>query len=82
LNSATPVNRRGKLPRTVVIIGLVSLLNDFASEMVVPLIPLLLATVLAGGPLALGLIDVPMFTGGGASHTWWPVTCCPTWSGR
>ena len=45
------------LPRTVIIIGLVSLFNDFASEMVVPLIPLLLATTLAGGPVALGLIE-------------------------
>ena len=50
-----PTNK--KLPRTVVIVGLVSLFNDFASEMVVPLIPLLLATVLAAGPLALGLIE-------------------------
>jgi MFS family permease len=41
----------------VVVIGVVSLLNDFASEMVVPLIPLLLATVLAAGPVALGLIE-------------------------
>jgi MFS family permease len=41
----------------VVVIGFVSLLNDFASEMVVPLIPLLLATVLAAGPAALGLIE-------------------------
>ena len=48
---------RKTLPRTVVIVGLVSLLNDLASEMVVPLIPLLLATVLAAGPAALGLIE-------------------------
>jgi MFS family permease len=48
---------RKALPRTVVIVGLVSLLNDLASEMVVPLIPLLLATVLAAGPAALGLIE-------------------------
>jgi MFS family permease len=54
---ATPASGRSKLPRTVVIVGLVSLLNDFASEMVVPLIPLLLATVLAAGPVALGLIE-------------------------
>lgn len=46
-----------RLPRTVIVIGFVSLLNDFASEMVVPLIPLLLATVLAAGPVALGLIE-------------------------
>ena len=52
--SATPPKR---LPRTVVVIGFVSLLNDFASEMVVPLIPLLLVTVLAAGPVALGLIE-------------------------
>lgn len=45
------------LPRTVVVVGFVSLLNDFASEMVVPLIPLLLATVLAAGPVALGVIE-------------------------
>jgi len=52
-----PSNKPARLPRTVVVIGLVSLLNDFASEMVVPLIPLLLATVLAAGPVALGLIE-------------------------
>lgn len=45
------------LPRTVIVVSFVSLLNDFASEMVVPLIPLLLATVLAAGPLALGIIE-------------------------
>ena len=49
--------RPNRLPRTVVVVGVVSLLNDFASEMVVPLIPLLLATVLAAGPAALGLIE-------------------------
>jgi len=46
-----------RLPLTVVVIGLVSLLNDFASEMVTPLIPLLLATMLGAGPMALGLIE-------------------------
>ncbi len=45
------------LPRTVVILGCVSLLNDFASEMVAPLIPLLLVTVLGAGPAALGIIE-------------------------
>lgn len=46
-----------KLPRTVVLLGLVSFFNDFASDIVVPLIPILLATVLAAGPVALGLIE-------------------------
>jgi len=41
----------------VIVLGVVSLFNDLASEMVVPLIPLLLATVLAAGPAALGLIE-------------------------
>ena len=46
-----------KLPRTVVVLGLVSFFNDLASEIVVPLIPILLAGVLAAGPIALGLIE-------------------------
>lgn len=48
---------RGKLPRTVIILGLVSFFNDFASDIVIPLIPILLATVLAAGPVALGFIE-------------------------
>ncbi len=55
-SDATPA-LRGKLPRTVVVLGLVSFFNDFASEIVIPLIPILLATVLAAGPVALGLIE-------------------------
>ena len=41
----------------MIIIGLVSLLNDLASEMVTPLIPLLLVTLLGAGPMALGFIE-------------------------
>lgn len=54
--SPTRPNSR-KLPRTVIVLGLVSFFNDFASDIVVPLIPILLATVLAAGPVALGLIE-------------------------
>src|SRR5688500_3265579 len=46
-----------RLPRTVVALGLVSFFNDLASEIVVPLVPILLVTVLAAGPVALGLIE-------------------------
>jgi MFS family permease len=46
-----------KLPRTVIALGLVSLFNDMASEIVVPLIPILLASVLGAGPVALGLVE-------------------------
>ncbi|WP_374358376.1 MFS transporter, partial [Chitinimonas sp.] len=45
-----------QLPRSVVFIGLVSCFNDLASEMVTPLIPLLLAGT-ASGAVALGLIE-------------------------
>lgn len=37
---------RPRLPRTVVGLGLVSLLNDFSSEMIYPLLPLFFTTVL------------------------------------
>lgn len=46
-----------RLPRTVIALGFVSLFNDLASEIVVPLIPILLATVLSAGPLALGVVE-------------------------
>ncbi len=45
------------LPGTVWMLGLISLLNDAASELVYPLLPLYLATVLGAGPRALGLIE-------------------------
>lgn len=45
------------LPRTVWLIGLISLVNDSASEMLYPLVPLYLASVLMGGPRMLGLIE-------------------------
>jgi MFS family permease len=46
-----------RLPRTIIALGLVSLFNDLASEIVVPLIPILLTTVLGAGPVALGVIE-------------------------
>jgi len=45
------------LPRTVWLIGLISLVNDSASEMLYPLIPLYLASVLMSGPRVLGFIE-------------------------
>jgi MFS family permease len=48
--------RRG-LTRNVVILGFVSLLNDGASEMIYPLLPVFLTTVLGAGPAALGIIE-------------------------
>ena len=46
-----------RLPGTVWLLCLVSFFNDLASDMVIPLIPILLASVLAAGPVALGLIE-------------------------
>lgn len=48
---------RHKLPAAVIAIGLVSFLNDLASEMVTPFIPILIATVLGAGPVILGLVE-------------------------
>lgn len=45
------------LPSTVWLLGLVSLFNDTTSELVYPLVPLFLASVLMAGPKALGLIE-------------------------
>lgn len=45
------------LPRTVWLIGLISLVNDSASELLYPLIPLYLSSVLMAGPRALGIIE-------------------------
>lgn len=46
-----------ELPRTVWLIGLISLVNDSSSEMLYPLIPLHLSSVLMAGPRALGIIE-------------------------
>lgn len=45
------------LPRTVWLIGLISFVNDSASEMLYPLMPLYLASVLMTGPKVLGIIE-------------------------
>jgi MFS family permease len=45
------------VPPTVKGLGLVSLFNDFASEMVYPLLPAFVTRTLGGGPLLLGVLD-------------------------
>src|SRR5881296_2317432 len=45
------------LPRQAKLFGWVSLLNDFASEMIYPLLPAFVTGVLGGGPQALGALD-------------------------
>jgi len=46
-----------RLPQAVWLVGLISLVNDTASDMLYPLIPLYLASVLMAGPRALGIIE-------------------------
>jgi MFS family permease len=46
-----------RLPRTVVALGAVSLLTDLSSEMIYPLLPVFLSTVLGAGPLVIGAIE-------------------------
>jgi MFS family permease len=50
-----PLLRR--LPRQVWLIGLISLVNDGASDLIYPLLPLYLTQTLGAGPAALGLIE-------------------------
>lgn len=45
------------LPRTVVILGFVSLLNDASSEMITPLLPIFLTATLGAGPAIVGLVE-------------------------
>jgi MFS family permease len=46
-----------RLPRTVVALSLVSLFTDVSSEMIYPLIPAFLSTVLGAGALTVGTIE-------------------------
>ncbi len=46
-----------RFPRQVALFGFVSLLNDFASEMVYPLLPAFVTGVLGAGAVALGTLD-------------------------
>jgi sugar phosphate permease len=48
---------REKMPRAVYYFGATSLANDFASEMIYPLLPAFVTSVLGGGALALGVLD-------------------------
>jgi len=48
---------RDKLKPQVVLLGLISLLNDSASEMIYPLLPVFLTSTLGATPLIVGLIE-------------------------
>ena len=46
-----------RLSRTVIVLGLASFFTDMSSEMIYPLLPIFLSTVLGAGALALGVIE-------------------------
>jgi MFS family permease len=48
---------RPSIPKVVIVLGFVSLLNDMASDMIAPLLPVVITTVLGGTTLDLGLIE-------------------------
>jgi len=55
--AAAPPGTSAPVPRTVKGLSLVSLFNDFASEMVYPLLPAFVTRNLGGGAVILGLLD-------------------------
>jgi len=61
-NRSTPapanfLRRSLRLPTNVLVISLVSFLNDASSEIIYPLLPVFLFTTLAASPAAIGLIE-------------------------
>lgn len=54
---STASRARRKLSTPVVMFAAVSLLNEVSAQMVAPLIPILLASVLAAGPVAIGAVE-------------------------
>jgi MFS family permease len=52
-----PEREPGKLSRTVKVLGLVSLFTDASSEMIYPLLPIFLTSVLGAGVVFLGVIE-------------------------
>ena len=51
------MDARQKLKPQVILLGLVSLLNDSASEMIYPLLPVFLTTTLGATPVIVGIIE-------------------------
>ncbi len=56
-SNPAPLVATRKLPLPVLLFAVVSLLNEISAQMVAPLIPILLASVLAAGPIALGAVE-------------------------
>lgn len=59
---------RSRVPRTVVVLGLVSLLTDISTEMVTAVLPLFVTAGLGLSPLAFGVLDSVYQAGSAASR--------------
>ena len=57
LPASSEKTTQSALPRNVKVLGAASLLNDIASEMIFPLLPQFLLTVLGGNRFYLGVIE-------------------------
>jgi MFS family permease len=55
--SSPEVQARSRLKPQVILLGLISLLNDSASEMIYPLLPVFLTATLGATPLVVGMIE-------------------------
>ena len=51
------MNQARRIPKAVVALGVVSFLTDLSSEMIYPLLPIFLTTVLGAGAVTLGLVE-------------------------
>lgn len=51
------IMKKQKIPKNVLVLGLVSFFNDVASEMVYPIVPIFLTSVLKASTAAVGLIE-------------------------
>ena len=51
------MKKRLKIPKNVLLLGLISLFTDLSSQMVFPLLPLFLTTILHTGATAVGIIE-------------------------
>lgn len=57
MNAAPPAGTHRVLPRSVVVLGFVSLLMDVSSEMIHALLPVFLVTVIGASAMSIGIIE-------------------------
>src|SRR5690242_14603707 len=56
-SGSSTANAKPPIPRPVIALGVASFFTDFSSEMIYPLLPVFLSSVLGAGAVALGVIE-------------------------